>query len=186
MSNYDLTFHYPPGWTLVATGKPYPVSKPLAVPTQAPLEDESDQVGHWISERPIPIAGFDLGKYVKATAQAGSVHVETYATIGVERDFPNTPDAPPQVETVPSPSRRKMPQPLPSAALPLSPARNAAAVAESTAQAIRYYADRFSSSSLTATSLLRNFPGARARAGPASSFYPHTHSSRRMSSIRFT
>jgi Peptidase family M1 domain len=142
MSDFDLTFHYPPGWTLVATGKPAPVSKLPATPTQAPRQDENDQVGHWISERPIPIAGFDLGKYVRATAQAGSVRVETYATIGVERDFPSTPDASAQVDPVPSP-RRKMPQPLPSAALPLSPARNAAAVAEATAQAIRYYADRF-------------------------------------------
>jgi hypothetical protein len=143
MSDYDLTFHYPLAWTLVATGKPAPVSKPTAALTPAFEQDESDQVGHWVSERPIPIAGFDLGKYVRATAQAGSVHVETYATIGVERDFPNTPDESPQVETVPSPSHRKMPQPLPRSALPLSPARNAAAVAEATAQAIRYYADRF-------------------------------------------
>jgi hypothetical protein len=143
MSDYDLTFHYPSGWTLVATGKPAPVSKPAAAPMQSPRQDENDQVGHWISERPIPIAGFDLGKYVRATAQAGSVHVETYATIGVERDFPNTPDAPAQVEPVPESSHRKLPQPLPNASLPLSPARNAAAVAESTAQAIRFYADRF-------------------------------------------
>jgi hypothetical protein len=140
MSNYDLTFRYPPGWTLVATGKPAPVSKPAAAPAQAPRQDENDQVGHWVSERPIPIAGFDLGKYVRATAQAGNVRVETYATIGMERDFPS---APVQAEPVPEPSPRKMLQPLPAAPLPLSPARNAAAVAESTAQAIRYYSDRF-------------------------------------------
>ena len=143
MSDYDLTFHYPPGWTLVATGKPAPISKPAAVPTQAPRPDDNDQVGHWVSERAIPIAGFDLGKYVRATAQAGSVHVETYATLGMERDFPDAPTIEAPVEPPPSLSRRKLPQPLPSASLPLSPARNAAAVADSTAQAIRYYADRF-------------------------------------------
>ena len=45
---------------------------------------------------PIPLAGFNLGKYKIATVQAGSVTVETYATAGVERDFPNAP-----IETIP-------------------------------------------------------------------------------------
>jgi len=51
------------------------------------------------SERPLPVAGFDLGKYVRATALAGNVHVDTYATVGVERDFPNTSA---QIEPVPT------------------------------------------------------------------------------------
>jgi hypothetical protein len=140
MSDFDLTFHYPPGWTLVATGKPAPVSKAVATPAQVSMQSaEGDQVGRWVSERPIPVAGFDLGKYVRGTAQAGNVHVETYATAGVERGFPNTPA---QIEPVPEPSRRRIPQPL-IPPLPLSPARNATAVAESTARAIRYYSERF-------------------------------------------
>ncbi len=129
MSDYDLTFHYPPGWTLVATGKPSPVS--------AAQSSDGDQVGHWVSERPLPVAGFDLGKYIRASAQAGNVTVEAYATVGVERDFPNTP-----VEIEPETSRKGISLP-PITPLPLSPARNGAAVAESTAHAIRYYADRF-------------------------------------------
>ncbi len=28
MADFDLTFHYPPGWTLLATGKPEPPSAP--------------------------------------------------------------------------------------------------------------------------------------------------------------
>jgi len=140
MSDYDLTFHYPAGWTLVATGKPTPVSK-SAVPQGASSAPnaEGDQVGRWVSERPLPVAGFDLGKYVRAAAPAGNVNVETYATVGVERNFPNTPA---EMEPVPEPSRRRVPQPLMSS-LPLSPARNAAAVAESTAHAIRFYSERF-------------------------------------------
>ncbi len=89
MADFDLTFHYPEGWTLLATGKPEPLAKP---PVQIPattLEDAGgEKTAHWVSERPIPIAGFNLGKYVRGTAQAGDVTVETYATIGVEKDFP--------------------------------------------------------------------------------------------------
>ncbi|MGC2818809.1 MAG: M1 family aminopeptidase [Candidatus Sulfotelmatobacter sp.] len=140
MSDYDLTFHYPQGWTLVATGKPSEVPK-TAAPTEFSRQiAQGDQVGRWVSERPIPIAGFDLGKYVRAAAQAGNVHVDAYATGGVERGFPS---ASSQIETQPDPTTRTVPLPLPSAPIPLSPARNAAAVAESAALAIRYYAERF-------------------------------------------
>jgi hypothetical protein len=140
MSDFDLTFHYPPGWTLVATGKPVPVSNTASISTQIATQSSADdQVGHWVSERPIPVAGFDLGRYVRAAAQAGNVQVETYATVGVERDFPNTPA---QIQPEPEPSRHGIPQPL-AIPLALSPARNATAVAESTARAIRYYSERF-------------------------------------------
>ena len=140
MSDFDLTFHYPTGWTLVATGKPVPVSKSSATPAQISRQSaENDQTGHWVSERPIPVAGFDLGKYIRGSAQAGNVKVETYATVGMERDFPNTPA---QIESEPTPSHGKIPPPL-ITPLSLSPARNATAVAESTARAIRYYSERF-------------------------------------------
>ncbi len=138
MSDYDLTFHYPQGWTLVATGKPSELPKTISETHFSRQIAPGDQVGRWVSERPIPIAGFDLGKYVRAAALAGNVHVDTYATVGVERGFPNT-----SVQIEPEPQTRTVPLPLPGATLPLSPARNAAAVAESTARAIRYYADRF-------------------------------------------
>jgi len=140
MSDFDLTFHYPPGWTLVATGKPVPVANAVATPAQPALPSaEGDQVARWVSERPLPVAGFDLGRYVRATVQAGNINVETYATSGVERDFPN-PSA--QFQSEPEPSRRKIPLPQIAPVAP-SPARNAMAVAETTAQAIRYYAMHF-------------------------------------------
>ena len=140
MSDFDLTFHYPAGWTLLATGKVVPVSKSSATPAQISRRSaESDQTGHWVSERPIPVAGFDLGKYIRGSAQAGNVKVETYATGGMERDFPNTPA---QIESEPAPSHGKIAPPL-MTPLSLSPARNATAVAEGTARAIRYYSDRF-------------------------------------------
>ena len=77
MANYDITFRFPQSWTLVASGK------------QISLEQEAAQsVGHWISEGPIPIAGFNLGRYVRSTASAGAVTVDSYATRGVEKEMP--------------------------------------------------------------------------------------------------
>jgi hypothetical protein len=134
MADFDLTFHYPPGWTLLATGKPGPLSAP-------PQNAGDEQVAHWVSERPIPVAGFNLGKYVRGAAQAGNVLVETYATVGVERDFPNA--GPPTMPNIPNPTGRPHAPPSLIAPLSPSPARNATAVAEITARAIRYYADRF-------------------------------------------
>ena len=162
MCDYDLTFHYPAGWTLVATGKPAPLPK-TAVGTQSSNQNtEGDQVGRWVSERPIPIAGFDLGKYVHVTAQAGDVQVETYATVGVERNFPN---ASVQTDAQPETSPRKMPLPLPIAPLPVSPARNATAVAETTARALRYYSDRFGPFAYSKLSLTQ-LPGRESQGWP--------------------
>ena len=133
-------------FTILRVGRWSRPASLLSCPKTAPSTQfsrqiaQGDQVGRWVSERPIPIAGFDLGKYVRAAAQAGNVHVDAYATGGVERGFPS---ASSQIEPQPDPTTRTVPLPLPSAPIPLSPARNAAAVAESAALAIRYYADRF-------------------------------------------
>lgn len=133
MANFDLQFTYPAGWTLVATGKPTPVSPELTKSTV------DVQTSRWVSERPMPVAGFNLGKYKEVTAQAGSVKVETYATGGVERDFPT-----PLVPIVPAnpsgPTRFEPPVIVPSRP---SPTQTEVAVAESAAHAIQYFADRF-------------------------------------------
>jgi Peptidase family M1 domain len=147
MADFDLTFHYPTGWTLLATGKPAPLSRSSITSAQtAPSSAGDEQVARWVSERPIPVAGFNLGKYVRGSAQAGSVTVDTYATIGVERDFPKPPPIL-QSNGLPQPPQGISPAPMPPATLIVppdpSPARSATAVAEVTAQAIRYYADRF-------------------------------------------
>ncbi len=131
MTDFDLTFHYPPGWTLLATGKPAPVAN-----AKSPGTDE--QTSRWVTERPIPVAGFNLGKYVEASAHAANVTVETYATAGVERDFPQPRQPSPPVEIKPS-----SPPPMVSGGSKPSPARNAAKVAENTARAVGYYAQRF-------------------------------------------
>ncbi len=138
MSRYDLTFHYPAGWTLVATGKPIPIATGGA-PGEGGAQSSVDlQASRWVSERPIPVAGFDLGKYVKVSAQAGEISVDTYATASVERDFPR----PPVVADTTGPERPKVTPQLPPSPPP-SPARNATVVAEAAARAIRTYSDWF-------------------------------------------
>jgi hypothetical protein len=131
MADFDLTFHYPEDWTLIATGKPEPFDSP---------QSGGEQVTRWVSERPIPVAGFNLGKYIRAEARAGEIKVETYATKGVEKDFPT-----PSLPTMPIDPRPPLPALPPPLLLPPkpSPARNAAAVADLAAGAIRYFSDRF-------------------------------------------
>src|SRR4029077_10419249 len=140
MADFDLTFHYPPGWTLLATGKPV-LSQPSTTPAPSgPQNADSEQLARWVSERPIPVAGFNLGKYIRGVALAGNVTVETYATAGVERDFPRA-----SLQAFPIDRKPPLPQIPPTLIAPAepSPARNATAVAETTARAIRYYAERF-------------------------------------------
>jgi len=140
MSDFDLEFHYPAGWTLVATGKQADASPPNPGDQGNGADPvPGEQVSHWISERPIPLAGFDLGKYERVTAHAGDVTVETYATSAVERGFPR-----PQVESViPDASARGLSAPTVTL-LPLpSPARNAQLVAAAAAHAIDFFSQRY-------------------------------------------
>jgi hypothetical protein len=92
-----------------------------------------------VSERPIPLAGFNLGKYKVVTVQAGNVPVETYATTGVERDFPV-----PKIQVLePNPSDRTVQRrPLIVPSHP-SPVQTQLTVGEAAARAILYYAARF-------------------------------------------
>jgi hypothetical protein len=164
IADFDLTFHYPAGWTLLATGKPAPLSPtPPRSPQSAPQPTGDELVTRWVSEGPIPVAGFDLGKYFRGTAQAGNVTVETYATDSVERDFPKPPV--PTLQLDPQPTLRPQVPPPVIVPLPPSPARNATAVAEVAARAIRYYVERFGPfpySQLTLTQL----PGRESQGWP--------------------
>ncbi len=79
MANYDITFRFPQLYTLVATGK------------QVSLESVgAESLGHWISDRPIPIAGFNLGRYVRTSVKADDVEINSYATRGVEKAMPQS------------------------------------------------------------------------------------------------
>ncbi len=133
MSDFDLEFDYPPGWTLVATGK----SAPLA--DDAPARANEEQAARYVSERPMPLAGFNLGKYKVAMAQAGNVSVETYATTEVERDFPQAKAQVVEPELT-NPLSRGASVMAPSRP---SPAQNEATVGQAAARAIQYYSQRF-------------------------------------------
>ena len=133
MSNFDLEFHYPVGWTLIATGKKV---------EEKAASGGDEQVTRWVSERPLPIAGFNLGKYERAVARAGDVRVETYASKDVEKTFPTPRSETVTVPLIPTIRPQQhiveiVPSPQPS------PARNAKAVAENAAQAVDFFSKAF-------------------------------------------
>jgi hypothetical protein len=141
MSTFDLEFRYPAGWTLVATGKRSDAdSSPNPDESTGATPPPGERVSHWVSERPIPIAGFDLGKYERVAAHAGDVTVEAYATSGVERGFPK-PAVSGMIPAAPGPGLSRLPGTVVSSAP--SPARNAQSVAATSARAIEFFSRRF-------------------------------------------
>ena len=138
-AQFEMEFHYPANWTLVATGKQ--ISPAGSDKDEAGLE----KVSRWTSERPIPVAGFNLGKYVRAEAKAGNILVEAYGTKGVEKSFPK---APPEVIEQPgvpavSPGRSRSNESIVLTPAPPSPARNVQAVADRAAKAIESFSQWF-------------------------------------------
>ena len=128
MSLFDLEFRYPVGWTLVATGRR----------TEAKTTG-TEQSSRWVSERPVPVAGFNLGKYLQTTAHAGKVDVVTYATGTVERGFPGT-----KTTAIKIPDFFKLPDSATHVGStltpePPSPAENARMVGEVSANALEFY-----------------------------------------------
>ena len=80
MTNYDVTFRFPEPWTVVATGKLVSLDR-----------QGGEFVAHWITEKPIPIAGFNMGVYVRNESKAGNVEVDAYsARGGVIKDHAST------------------------------------------------------------------------------------------------
>ena len=143
MSKFDLEFRYPENWTLVATGKRVdsspaaPASRGGSSTTVSP----GAQISRWISDRPIPVAGFNLGKYARVVAQSGSVTVETYAASAMEHAFPKN-----EVEIEPArlPVRGLPTTPVQVLAPPPpSPSRNAQTVADASARALQFFGSLF-------------------------------------------
>lgn len=132
-AHFDLEFRYPPGWTLVATGK-------QAAPAGTASDDPSMQVSRWISDRPISLAGFNLGKYFRSEAHAGKTLIATYAAAGVERTFPKGTE---QSSLAPPPLRpsfgRSRETSVTVISPPPSPARNAQTVADEGARAVEFF-----------------------------------------------
>ncbi len=146
-AQFEMEFHYPANWTLVATGK--------QISSTGKNEDEDEdgaetnkpagveKVSRWISERPIPVAGFNLGQYVRAKAKAGNILIKAYGTKGVEKSFPKA--QPELVEPPEFPPIRGL-NILPTMVMmppPPSPASDLQAVADKAAKAIESFSQWF-------------------------------------------
>ncbi len=158
MARFDLQFRYPPDWTLLATGK-----RVDDTPADLPAGEQSS---HWVSDRPMPIAGFNLGRYVRVAARAGDVTVEAYASSGVERSFPQgSSQALAPSPTLPFPLHRR-PEQITVATPPPSPSHNAQAVANSSAHAVEFFAHRFGPYPYTSLALTQ-MPGEVSQGWPS-------------------
>jgi hypothetical protein len=77
-ATYDLVMRWPRRLRLVATG--------------AKLEERDDgdfRVGHWRTERPVAVAGFNLGDYASASVVSGSRSIDVYANHNLEESLKN-------------------------------------------------------------------------------------------------
>lgn len=138
MASFNLEFHYPAAWTLIATGHRTQITA-----------SSGEQTARWVTDRPVPVAGFNLGKYSQNVNRTGAVTVSTYATVNVERGFPGTtnladsiaPSAPRPGSAVPSGGLRSFP--MISVPVVPSPALNTQAVGAASAKAIEFYEHYF-------------------------------------------
>jgi hypothetical protein len=145
MSSFDLEFRYPAGWTLVAVGR------------RTELKSEgTQQIAHWVTERKVPVAGFNLGKYSRTVTRAAGVDVETYATSNVEKGFASATSS----ISLPAPGLFNRPQPLELPSMPdlPSPSRNLQLVSAAAGQALDFYAQYFGPYPYSGL-MLTQFPG---------------------------
>ncbi len=142
-AQFEMEFHYPANWTLLATGKQ--LSRAGGDEANTNSDTGAEKVSRWASERPIPVAGFNLGKYVRAEAKTGNILVEAYGTKGVEKSFPKGRTEVIQPPTFPgAPGPRSKPLgPMVVTPPPPSPARDAQAVADKAAKAITSFTQWF-------------------------------------------
>jgi hypothetical protein len=77
-ADYELTMHWPRRLRLVATGSKVDER-----------EDGDFRVGHWRTEKPASVAGFNLGDYAFASLAAGAHSVEVYANRMLEQALSN-------------------------------------------------------------------------------------------------
>ncbi len=75
-SSYDFLLRWPRKLRLVATG--------------SKLEEHEEgefRVGHWKAEKPISVAGFNLGEYASASVASGARSIDVYANRELEEDL---------------------------------------------------------------------------------------------------
>ena len=136
MSNFDLEFRYPADWTLLATGK--------RVAAPVPISGTSELTVRYRSERPIPFAAFNLGRYVKAEARTEEVHIEGYATPQVEDRLARSEERtlPPSLRPDPFHPGRPPAVPLAELPSPPRPAENVQRVTDTIAEDVRFLSQR--------------------------------------------
>jgi hypothetical protein len=73
-ADYDLAMRWPRRLRLVATG------------TKIEEHEDGDfRAGHWRSEKPLPIAGFNLGEYISTSLSSGTHSLDLYANRQLEQ-----------------------------------------------------------------------------------------------------
>ena len=83
-ADYDLTMRWPRRLRLVATGA-----------KSEEREDGDFRVGHWHTERPVSVVGFNLGDYASASLASGTRSVDVYANRQLERAIDSRLESPP-------------------------------------------------------------------------------------------
>jgi hypothetical protein len=159
MANFDLRFRWPSEWTLVATGR------------RVSLDASGNELaGRWVSEIPIPLAGFNLGVYSKKIAKAGTTLVESYATSGMEYSFARQQQTPPPTfggDRGQSETAEVVPP------LSFNPAQTGQSVAERSAKAIEQYSKWFGPYPYSSLALTQ-FPGGSSQSWPGLIFLSGT------------
>ncbi|HWR36249.1 MAG TPA: M1 family aminopeptidase [Clostridia bacterium] len=150
MANFDLEFRWPAEWTLVATGR------------RVSLDKRGDLlVGRWVSDVPIPLAGFNLGQYTRKSSRAGNVAVESYATAGMEYGFKRQQ----KVVVVPRSQRGEMETAVVVPSLEVNPAYMGQGVADRSARAVTQFSEWFGPYPYSSLSLTQ-FPGNASQGWP--------------------
>lgn len=139
-ATFDMEFRYPMGWTLVATGTKQDDSTAQAKAARGDAATVlGTQVSRWKAERPIPVAGFNLGKYSRIAKNTGTVAVNVYAASSMENNFPEAKEE----VIIPHPRLFREPPQIELPPLPVSPANNAESVARNAVRAISFFSSRF-------------------------------------------
>ncbi len=76
LTEFELRLHWPQEWTLAATGHRGEITRA-----------NGELSGTWLSEGPIPFAGFNIGQYHREVAYAGGIEIESFAASSVERSL---------------------------------------------------------------------------------------------------
>jgi Peptidase family M1 domain len=93
-SSYNILLRWPRKLRLIATG--------------SKLEEHEEgefRVGHWKTEKPMSVAGFNLGEYASASVASGTHSIDVYANRELEEDLRKRLSAP-EAEALSFPSRR--------------------------------------------------------------------------------